>query len=226
MKKFIIENTKTLFWAAIIAGTIRSLFFEPFHIPSGSMKDNLLDGDFIIVSKSTYGYSKYSFPFAMFPFKGRIMSGEPKRGDVLVFRYPSDPKINYIKRLIGLPGDSVQIINGELYLNGKLIDRKYIGEFQDKNNIAIKKYKETLPNGTSYNILDQYNNALKDNTPIYKVPKDHYFFLGDNRDNSQDSRFLSKVGFVPRDHLIGKAKFIFMSWDRGIRFNRIFNPIN
>ena len=225
IKNKLLENIKIICYAAIIAGIIRSLLFEPFYIPTGSMKSDLLDGDFVIVSKSSYGYSKYSFPFALIPFSGKVFFTEPERGDVAVFRYPANPKINYIKRLIALPGDMVQIVKGRLYLNGKLVAREYIGEFRDANNMVLAQYKETLPSGKSYNILEQGDDNIKDNTPIYEVPEGHYFFLGDNRDNSQDSRFINHVGFVPKDHLIGKAKFIFMSWDRGIRFSRIFNII-
>jgi signal peptidase I len=225
IKNKLLENIKIICYAAIIAGIIRSLLFEPFYIPSGSMKSDLLDGDFVIVSKSSYGYSKYSFPFAMIPFRGKVFFTEPKRGDVAVFRYPLNPKINYIKRLIGLPGDTVQIIGGRLYLNGELVNREYVGDFIDNNNLVLAQYRETLPSGKAYNITEQNDNSIKDNTPIYKVPQGHYFFLGDNRDNSQDSRFINQVGFVPKDHLIGRAKFIVMSWDRGIRFSRIFNII-
>lgn len=229
------SNLKTIAWAVVIAGIIRSLLFEPFHIPSSSMKDTLLTGDFIIVSKSSYGYSKYSFPFAMFPFKGRVFSEKPERGDVSVFRLPSNPRINYIKRLIGLPGDTIQIVNGELYLNGELVKRTMVGMLDDGDGPPAVKYQETLPGGKSYYVLDQVLDGLKDNTPIYTVPKGHYFFLGDNRDNSQDSRYLNKVGFISEEHLIGKAKFIFMSsedsllklWAIGknIRFKRLFKEI-
>ena len=230
------SNLKTLVWALLIAGVIRSLFFEPFHIPSGSMKDTLLEGDFIIVSKSSYGYSKYSFPFAMFPIKNRVFFKKPNRGDVIVFRLPTNPRINYIKRLIGLPGDKIQIISGELYLNDKLVTKEFIGIFDDRIKGGMKKYKETLPNGKEYYVLDHVPNSLKDNTPSYIVPEGHYFFLGDNRDNSQDSRFLKEVGFVPEQNLVGRAKFIFMSsndslikvwaWFKNIRFKRIFSTID
>lgn len=232
---------KTLITALIFAGLIRSFWFEPFHIPSGSMKPNLLIGDYIIVSKYSYGYSKYSFPFAPDLFDGRIFfSNKPKRGDVVVFRYPPDPSINYVKRLIGLPGDEIQMRGGFLYINNKKIAKKPDGEFIDKDlgdfPIAIKKYIEKLPNDKKVTILDLYQDSNGDDTGIYRVPEGYYFFMGDNRDNSQDSRFLSEVGYVSAANLIGKARFIFLSvdgaiwkiWDlfSRIRYDRIFKKID
>jgi signal peptidase I len=236
LKLVIKENIITLVFALIIAGSIRSLVFEPFHIPSGSMKDGLLEGDFIISSKSSYGYSRYSFPFAMFPFKGRIFAkNNPKRGDVVIFRLPSNPRINYIKRLIGLPGDRIRIDNGKIILNGRELKQKTNGTFIDDNGAIFKKYIETNHQNIKYNILDHKEYATGDFTQTYKVPEDHYFFMGDNRDNSLDSRF-PQVSFVHQDFVIGKAKFIFLSmndsifkfykWPVSIRFNRIFDSIN
>lgn len=228
------SNFRVALEAICLALLVRSLLFEPFHIPSGSMKSGLLEGDFIIVSKFSYGYSKYSFPLGLAPIKERIFSKKPERGDVVVFRLPTNPKINYIKRLIGMPGDKIQLINGELYINDQLISKRENGYFIDKN-LMIPQYQEILPNGKKYNILDQIANSVADDTPIYRVPQGHYFLMGDNRDNSQDSRFITKVGFVPEKNLIGRAKFIFMStqdsllkfwsWHENIRFNRIFAKI-
>lgn len=241
----ILHEIKLLSIAVFLALVIRSLFFEPFHIPSGSMKSGLLTGDFVFVSKSSYGYSKYSFPFGLAPIKDRIFFTEPKRGDVAVFRLPTNPKINYIKRLIGLPGDKIQIKDSLLYLNGKLIDRKKLESFKTTNRydaeVTMDQYLETLPSGKSYKIIEAAYDLPQDNTKIYVVPEGHYFFMGDNRDNSKDSRFSYDVGFVPAQNLIGKAKFIFMSYERSekpksffgriyefftkMRFSRIFKTV-
>lgn len=242
MRKFkeTLSFIATLFLALICAGIIRSLWFEPFHIPSGSMKPNLLVGDYIIVSKYSYGYSRYSFPFGynFEYFRGRISSKEPQRGDVVVFRYPSDPSINYVKRLIGMPGDIIQMRDGVLYINDKKIPKDFDSIFFDqqvdfgKNEINI--FQETLPDGKKIKILDAFDSPA-DNTGIFKVPTNHYFMMGDNRDNSQDSRFLSAVGFVHEDNIIGKARFIFLSTSQPIwqvwkypyslRFARMFKKI-
>jgi len=230
------ENARLFAEAILIATIIRSFLFEPFHIPSGSMKDTLLEGDFIIVSKYTYGYSRYSFPFGIAPIKNRIWEGEgPERGDVIVFRLPSNPRINYIKRLIGLPGDKVQMQNGRLFINEQAVPKEADGFYLDKDKGLVERYIETLPNGKKYKVLDYVPNFPSDNTPIFEVPSDHYFFMGDNRDNSQDSRFLTKVGFVPKRNLVGKARFIFMSsegsllkfweWHRSVRGSRVFSRI-
>jgi signal peptidase I len=229
------EGVKTLVYALLIAGIIRSFLFEPFHIPSGSMKNGLLEGDFLISSKYSYGYSKYSFPFGMVPIKDRVFSNIPERGDVIIFRPPATPNINYIKRLIGLPGDEIQMINSELILNGKKVQRVEIEPYKYNDEFYISRYRETLPNGKSYDVLDMIPDGLKDNTPKYVVPQGHYFFMGDNRDNSQDSRYLGEVGYVPHKNLVAKARFIFMSkdgsllkvweWFTKIRFSRIFTTI-
>ena len=241
MKKKIIDNIKTLFYALLIALFIRSLFFQPFYIPSSSMEPNLLVGDRLFVSKYSYGYSQHSFPFSPKIFSGRIFKKIPKRGDVVVFKTPADNRTDYIKRLIGLPGDKVQIINKDLYLNGIKIEKRRV-----KNSFSINcgddifsvdTYEETLPNGTKY-LAAYRNDGTMIDSDEYIVPKEHYFFLGDNRDCSRDSRFLSSVGYVNFNNLVGKARIIFFSsdkekgsffkfwhWNRSIRTERLFNKI-
>ena len=240
-KKFFTENAKTLLLALLIAIFIRSLFFQPFYIPSSSMEPNLLVGDRLFVSKYTYGYSKHSFPFSPNLFSGRIFYDQPKRGDVIVFKTPADNRTDYIKRLIGLPGDTIQFIDGDVYLNENQILKTKIenlitincGKFF-LNSIA---YEEKLPNGKKYIAVYDKNNNFQ-NSDKFTVPKDHYFFLGDNRDCSKDSRFLVSVGYVHKDNLVGKARIIFFSSDRQIgsifkfwklddilRFNRFFKVI-
>jgi signal peptidase I len=229
---------KTLVIALLCAGFVRSFFFEPFHIPSGSMKPNLLIGDYIFVAKYSYGYSRYSFPFGLDLFEGRFwQKNEPKRGDVVVFRLPSNPKINYIKRLIGLPGDRIQMIDGTLYINEQKVEKEYEGIFTEEDSsvgIPIRKFVETLPNDKKVTVLDQSKTA-QDTTGIYEVPQGHYFMMGDNRDNSQDSRYLDFVGYVPEENLVGRASIIFFSaskpiwqiwnWPHSIRFERLINSI-
>ena len=233
----IIEFLKTLLTAIIIAGLFRSFLYEPFHIPSGSMKPGLLPGDFILVSKYSYGYSRYSFPFALAPINNRILSKTPERGEVVVFRLPANPKINYIKRLVGVPCDKVQMLNGILYINGKIVPKtKSLNNFFDEDmQQFVPTYIETFPMQHSFEILDAQQNALQDNTPIYTVPPNHYFFMGDNRDHSQDSRYIRQVGFVHEKYIIGKAQIIFMSAEDSllklwklpfsIRFSRLFDLI-
>ncbi len=229
---------KTLLIALICAGFVRSLFFEPFHIPSGSMKPGLLVGDYIFVAKYSYGYSRYSFPFGLNIFEGRIWKSEPKRGDVAVFRLPSNPSINYVKRIIGLPGDRVQVRNGVVYVNDVEITKTADGVFIDDDsgkNIEIEKFSEKLPEGKLVETLDQNPYSPSDSTGIYQVPMGHYFAMGDNRDNSQDSRFLEHVGYIPEQNLVGRATVIFFStskpiwqfwhWHESIRFNRIIKKI-
>ena len=209
------ETAKTLLFAASIAILFRSLLFEPFHIPSGSMKNNLLVGDFIFVSKSSYGYSRYSFPLGINFFEGRVFaSNKPKRGDVIVFRLPKSLGTDYIKRVIGMPGDTVQIKRGVVYLNGKEVPRKRMKNFTEpflEGAKPIPRYRETLPNGVSYDVLDDLEDGPADNTGVYTVPEGHYFFLGDNRDHSTDSRFLGRVGHIPEENLVGRATVIAMS---------------
>jgi len=240
-KKFFIENVKTLFYALIIAVFIRSLFIQPFYIPSSSMEPNLLVGDRLFVTKYTYGYSKHSFPFSPPIFSGRIFFKEPKRGDVIVFKTPSDNRTDYIKRLIGLPGDQIQFIDTNLYVNKSEILKSRISKndkiFCGNETIDVDTFKEILPNGKKYISVYSKDYSFKNSDP-FEVPEDHYFFLGDNRDCSKDSRFLTSVGYVHKDNLVGKAQFIFFSsdksigsifsfwkWKESIRFNRFFKKI-
>ena len=240
-KKIIIDNIKTLFYALIIALIIRSFFIQPFYIPSSSMEPNLLVGDRLFVTKYSYGYSKHSFPFSPPIFKGRIIFSEPKRGDVVVFKTPADNRTDYIKRLIGLPGDTIQFINGELLINNKKILREEIvnnkivrcGNFL----LETKTFIETLPNGFQHIVAYKKKGSLQ-NSKLFKVPTDHYFLLGDNRDCSKDSRYLDSVGYVNNMNLVGKAKLIFFSNDTNIssllniwnlgksfRFDRLFKKL-
>ena len=235
------ENAKTLFYALIIAVIIRSLFFQPFYIPSSSMEPNLLVGDRLFVSKYTYGYSKHSFPFSPSIFPGRVLFNEPKRGDVVVFKTPVDNRTDYIKRLIGLPGDSIQFINGEIYLNNNQIFKNKIKTkkkiYCGKNVFESELYEEKLPNGVKYIAAYSKNNTYK-NSDKFIVPDNHYFFLGDNRDCSKDSRFLSSVGYVNKVNLVGKARILFFSsdyrvgsffkiwdWKNILRIDRFFKKI-
>ncbi len=232
------DTVKNVLIALVLALIIRSFLYEPFHIPSGSMKPNLKEGDFIFVSKYDYGYSRYSFPLGLPIFKDRIFfKNKPARGDVLVFRLPSHPNINYIKRLIGLPGDKIQMKNGVLFVNGNEVPKKYIEEvleFDNDPSSKVKEYREILDNGKEVIVLDKIENGNGDNTAVFTVPDKHYFFLGDNRDNSLDSRF-KETGFVPEENLIGKARIIFFSisenplkfwrWGKSIRIDRIFKTI-
>lgn len=191
----------------------RSIAYEPFRIPSGSMKPNLLIGDYIWVAKYSYGYSKYSFLLSPFDFDGRIFFRKPSRGDIIVFKpkdVKSDEKI-YVKRLIGLPGDQIQIKNRILYINDTPIERSYIGEFVDDNGEVLHEYQETYPSGLTYKVLASHQEDQMDNTGIYKVPEGHYFFLGDNRNNSGDSRILSRIGYIPEENLLGQVKMVFFS---------------
>ena len=214
--KIIVDNIKTLIGALLIAVLIRSLIIQPFYIPSSSMEPNLLVGDRIFVSKFSYGYSKHSFPFSPNFSNKRFLSKEPTQGDLVVFKTPSDNRTDYIKRLIGLPGDEIQFINGELFINKIKIKRKKIDNiFQIRcGNFLLETntYIETLPNGTEHLVTYNKKGSLQ-NTKIYKVPNNHYFLMGDNRDCSKDSRFLEEVGYVKKLNLVGKAKIIFFSND-------------
>ena len=240
-KNFIIENAKTIFYALIIAVIIRSFFIQPFYIPSSSMEPTLLVGDRLFVTKYSYGYSKHSFPFSPSLFDNRIIFSEPKRGDVVVFKTPSDNRTDYIKRLIGLPGDKIHFVDSNIFLNNAEIMRSRIAKndkiFCGKQTIEVFTFEEKLPSGKIFTTV-----YLKDysyqNSDIFIVPEDHYFFLGDNRDCSKDSRFLSSVGYVHKNNLVGKAQFIFFSsdksiasffifwkWPKSIRFDRFFKRI-
>jgi signal peptidase I len=186
------EIVKTLLWAAVIAVVIRTFAYEPFNIPSGSMIPTLLIGDYLFVSKTAYGYSKYSFPGGLVPIKGRIWEGKPKRGDVVVFRPPGEPETDFIKRVIGLPGDRIQVLNGILSINGKPVERQRIEDYGDPDeggSRPVPQYLETLPDGVQHRILEaEGDSGQLDNTPTYLVPPGHYFMMGDNRDRSNDSR--------------------------------------
>ena len=242
MKKFIIENLTTIFYALIIAVIIRSFLIQPFYIPSSSMEPNLLVGDRLFVTKYTYGYSKHSFPFSPPIFKGRLFQKEPKRGDIVVFKTPADNRTDYIKRLIGLPGDKIQFIDSNLFINNSEILKSRISKkdtiFCGKKKIDVFTFEELLPNGKKYNTVYLKNFSYQ-NSDIFTVPEKNYFFLGDNRDCSKDSRFLTSVGYVHQDNLVGKARFIFFSsdksigsifsfwkWNKSIRLNRFFKKIN
>lgn len=223
------ETVKVIIQALILAAIIRTVFVQPFTIPSGSMMPTLLVGDYIFVNKFAYGYSKYSLPFSPDLFEGRIFGSEPKRGDVVVFRFPPNPSVDYIKRCIGLPGDHIQMKDGVLYVNGKAIPKQPDGKFNSdyardpRQNIPV--FKETLPNGKSYDTLDEIPDSLGDNTREFIVPPGHYFMMGDNRDNSADSRF--DVGFVPAENLVGRASVVFFSLDHGTSFAEFWKwPFN
>ncbi len=233
------ETVSVIIQALLLAGVIRTLLFQPFTIPSGSMMPTLLVGDYIFVNKFAYGYSKYSMPFSPDLFEGRIWEGEPKRGDIVVFRFPPNPSIDYIKRCIGLPGDRIQVKDGVLYVNGKAVPREEDGTFDSdyardvRSNIPV--FKETI-DGVSFDTLDEAQGTLGDNTREFIVPEGHYFMMGDNRDNSADSRF--DVGFVPAENLVGRASIIFFSlgnntsfaevwkWPFNMRWDRLFKSVD
>lgn len=213
------ETLKTVLFALVFALVFRSFVYEPFHIPSGSMKSNLLIGDYLFVSKFSYGYSRYSLPYVLklLPYEGRIFASEPKRGDIVVFHPPGLPPLGdqYIKRLIGLPGDRIQMKEGVLYINDKPVKKEYVDDWTDKDRpgLALKRYRETTPEGKSYLILNEKIPSIAENTNVYVVPPRHYFMMGDNRDNSRDSRFSDgPVGFVPEENIIGRADLILFSW--------------
>ena len=216
LTKVIYENIKTILGALIIAIIIRSLIFQPFYIPSSSMEPTLLIGDRIFVSKYTYGFSRHSFPFSPKIFNERINYKKPERGDLVVFKTPADNRTDYIKRLIGLPGDNIQFINGDIFINSKKIFRKEIKSFSSvrcgKFSFKAQFYEETLPNGIKH--VSAYNKAgTLQNTKVFIVPENHFFLLGDNRDCSKDSRYLNSVGYVNYVNLVGKARVIFFSND-------------
>ena len=241
-KHIIIENIKTIFYALIIAIIIRSLLIQPFYIPSSSMEPTLLVGDRLFVTKYSYGYSKHSFPFSPPIIDGRVLSGSPKTGDVVVFKTPADNRTDYIKRLIGLPGDKIQFIGGDLILNKNEVFKSRVSKtdmiYCGNQAIDVNTFEEKLPNGKNHNTVYLKNYSFQ-NSDLFIVPEKHYFFLGDNRDCSKDSRYLTSVGYVHEDNLVGKAQFIFFSsdyrignifsfwkWHKTIRFDRFFKRIN
>ena len=235
------ELAKTTFIAILLAMLIRTFLFEPFNIPSGSMIPNLLVGDYLFVSKYSYGYSRHSFPFGLAKFEGRINGKKPVQGDVIVFKLPTDTSVDYIKRVIGMPGDTIQMINGRLYINDKRIEREATGMSEYDNGfgqaVKVTVYKETLPDGVVHTIYEEGDDMPLDNTEKFTVPENHYFMMGDNRDNSRDSRVQDLVGYVPFDNLVGRAEFIFFStngsanivqfwkWPWTIRYNRLLTHI-
>lgn len=237
------DTVKLVTQALLIAVVVRSLLFQPFNIPSGSLIPTLLIGDYLFVSKYAYGYSRYSFPFGMMPFDGRIFAAEPKRGDVAVFKLPKDDTTDYIKRVIGLPGDTVQMIDGRLYINGQIVERERIGNYRDDEDgapgtgVEVPMYRETLPGGVSHVVIERYGDRGPwDNTPLYKVPEGHYFMMGDNRDNSADSRDMNTVGYVPFENFVGRAEVLFFSingspawqlwkWPDAVRWDRLFTRV-
>ncbi len=236
------EFFKTALIAVFIALIIRSVLFEPFNIPSGSMKPTLLVGDYLFVNKPAYGYSRYSFPFGIAPIEERIWPKEPARGDVIVFALPTNAGIDYIKRVIGLPGDTIQVRRGRLFINDVLVPRDLVDTKEikdDDGNIQIvNEYIETLPDGAVHSIYEESDSEPLDSTPRYTVPDDHYFVMGDNRDNSQDSRVVDHVGPVPFENIVGRADFLFFStngyarlielwkWPWSIRYERLFMDID
>ena len=237
------ETIRVVIHALLIALVIRTFLFQPFNIPSGSMKATLLVGDYLFVSKFSYGYTHFSLPFSPPLFSGRILGSQPKRGDVVVFRLPRDNSIDYIKRVIGLPGDKIQMLDGLLYINGVAVQRERADDYVDREGfqpIRVKRWHETLPNGVSYYTLDRIEHSDVDTTQVYTVPPDHYFMMGDNRDNSLDSRIppsAGGVGYVPFENLIGQAEVIFFSvrddahpwqiwlWPWSLRWERLFNIV-
>ncbi len=235
------EFAKTVLIAVVLALIIRTFLYEPFNIPSGSMKPTLLVGDYLFVHKPAYGYSRHSFPFSFAPIEGRIWEKEPKRGDVVVFKLPTNIYVDYIKRVVGLPGDTIQMRAGRLYINGKMVERESLGikkvADQYRGEVTTYEYLETLPNGVKHHIYEESDDRPLDNTERFVVPDGHYFVMGDNRDNSLDSRAPNGVGFVPIELMVGKADFIFFStngyahlyefwkWPWSVRYNRIFDSI-
>lgn len=242
MKQSAIENIKTIIWALAIAIGIHSFLVQPFWIPSGSMVPSLLVGDYLFVNKFAYGFSRYSLPFAPPLFSGRILGHAPRRGDVVVFVPPNDPGDIFVKRLVGLPGDTLQMQGGELYINGQKLPRTDAGSYVDDSDggpVVAEKFVETLPGGKIHPILKLTDEGFANNTPVYTVPAGDYFMMGDNRDNSEDSRFMDgPVGYVPAENLLGPAFFILGSmnvqapwwqawqWPVELRWSRFFHAVH
>ena len=242
LKESIKDIVKVVIQALVLAFFVRVFLFQPFNIPSGSMIPTLLVGDYLFVSKYAYGYSRYSFPFGPNLFSGRVWAAEPKRGDVVVFKLPRDNETDYIKRVIGLPGDEIQMIHGVLHINGEPIKKEKIEDVTlddaSGHTRTVARYRETLPNGVTYPVLDLIQEGIGDNTEIYKVPENHFFMMGDNRNNSTDSRFLSEVGYVPFQNLVGRAEIIFFSiredssfweiwrWPGSVRWSRMLQVVH
>ena len=234
------ETVSVIIQALLLALVIRTLLFQPFSIPSGSMRPTLLEGDYLFVTKWAYGYSKHSLPFSPPLFSGRIWGADPQRGDVVVFKFPPNPSLDYIKRVIGLPGDRIQMKDGQLFINGVGVPREKVGQINNPDITEVDRpvdvYRETLPNNVSYDTLDLSPNSVGDNTREFVVPEGHYFMMGDNRDNSTDSRF--SVGFVPAENLVGRANIIFFSiadgaspleiwkWPSEMRVSRLFTFVH
>ncbi len=236
-----VETLKTVVYAVLIAIVVRTVAYEPFNIPSGSMIPTLLVGDYLFVSKFSYGYSRYSLPWGLPLFSGRIFGSDPNRGDVVVFKKPTEPATDYIKRIIGLPGDRIQMIHGVLNINGKPVALERAGSYvlhKFGRDLATDEYIETLPNGVRHPILrfKDTDDDMMNNTPVFVVPAEHYFAMGDDRDNSADSR--ADVGYVPAENLVGRAEFLFFStngsaewwevwkWPFAIRYDRLFQGIH
>ncbi len=235
------DTIRTIVYAVLIALVVRSVAYEPFNIPSGSMIPTLLVGDYLFVSKFAYGYSRYSLPLGLPLFRGRLAERPPERGDIAVFKLPRDNKTDYIKRIVGLPGDRIQVQNGRLSINGFMVERRKIENFVFRDEtgglVSAAQFLETLPGGRVHRIIELTDAGQLDNTPVYIVPKGHYFAMGDNRDNSLDSRVANGVGYVPAENLVGRAEILFFStdgsagwwefwrWPVAIRFGRVFETL-